>query len=51
MKSSTPKALCVEGVFQVQSPVCGVNLSNNISIPQVWVNKKETELEPTFETF
>ena len=32
MKSPTPEALCVEGVFQIQSPICGVNFSNNILI-------------------
>ena len=50
MKSPTPEAQCAEGVFQIQSPICDVYFSNNISIPQVRVNKRETELDSTFET-
>ena len=50
MKSITPKAQCAEGVFQIQSPICGAYFSNNISIPQVMINKSETELVSTFET-
>ena len=50
MKFPNPEAQCVEGVFQIQSPITDVNFSNNISTPQVWVNKMETELESTFET-
>ena len=50
MKSPTPEAQCAEDVFQIQSPICDVYFSNNISIPQVRVNKRETELDSTFET-
>ena len=31
MKSPTPEAYCAEDVFQLQSPNCGVNFSNNIN--------------------
>ena len=50
MKSPTLEAQCADGVFQIQSPICDVNFSNNISIPQIRVNKRETELDLTFET-
>ena len=33
MKSPTPEAYCAEDVFQLQSPTCGVNFSNNINNP------------------
>ena len=48
MKSPTPEASCTEGVFQTQSCICGVNFLNNISITQVKVNERETELDSTF---
>ena len=38
MKSSTPEAQCAEDVFQIQSPICGVNFSNNVLIIQVRFN-------------
>ena len=41
MKSPTPEGKCAEGVFQIQSPICGVNFSNNISITQVRVNERK----------
>ena len=41
MKSPTPEAKCVKGVFQIQSPICGVNFSNNKSITQVSVNDRK----------
>ena len=41
MKSPTPKAKCAEGVFQIQSPICDVDLSNNISITQARVNERK----------
>ena len=41
MKSPTPEAKCAKGVFQIQSPICGVNFSNNISITQARVNKRK----------
>ena len=51
MKSPTSEAQCAEGVFQIQSPICDAYFSNDISIPQVRVNKRENELDSTFETF
>ena len=50
MKSLTTEGLYAKGVFQIQSPICGVNFSNNISITQVRVNEREIELDATFET-
>ena len=50
MKSPSPEVECAEGVLQIQSPVCGVNFSNNILTTQVRINETETELESTFET-
>ena len=44
MKSPIPEAKCAKGVFQIQSPICGVNFSNNISITQVSVNERKTNL-------
>ena len=44
MKSPTPEAKCAKGVFQIQSPICGVNFSNNISIIQIPVNDKKTNV-------
>ena len=35
MKSPTPEVKCTKSVFQIQSPICGVNFSNNLSINQV----------------
>ena len=40
MKSPTSEDKCAKGVFQIQSPICGVNFSNNISITQVSVNER-----------
>ena len=34
-----PEAQFAEGIFQIKSPICGVNFSNNISITQVRVNR------------
>ena len=50
MKSPSPEAEYAEGVLQIQSPVCGVNFSNNILTTQVRINETETEFESTFET-
>ena len=36
-------------ISQIHLPVSGVNLSNNISIPQVRVNIKKTEYDTSFE--
>ena len=49
MKSPTPKAQCLGGIVKIQPPTCDVNFSNNISIPQVRVNKRETELDSIFK--
>ena len=35
MKSPTPETKFTKSVFQIQSPICGVNFSNNLSINQV----------------
>ena len=43
---STPEAQCAEGVFQIQFPICGVNISNNISVTQIRVNERKTNLTP-----
>ena len=50
MKSSIPEAQCSRGVFQIQHPICSVNFSNNISVPQLKVSTRETEHDMTFET-
>ena len=47
MKSPT---LAVEGLFQIQPPIYGVNFSNNNPIQKVKVNIRETEHGMTFET-
>ena len=44
MKSPTLEAKCAEGVFQIQSPICGVNFSNDILTTQVRVNERKTNL-------
>ena len=41
MKFRTPEAKCAKGVFQIQSPICGVIFSSNISITQIRVNEKK----------
>ena len=41
MESPTPEAKCPEGVFQIPSPICGVNFSKNISITKVRVNERK----------
>ena len=48
IKSPTPES---GGVFQIQHPICSVNICsvNNRSIPQVQVNARETEHDMTFE--
>ena len=50
MKSPTPEAQCADGVFQIQSPIFDVYFLNNISILQVWVSKREAEVDSIFET-
>ena len=50
MKSPPPEALCANGVVQIHPPISGVNFSNNISIPQIRVNLRETEHDTIFET-
>ena len=44
MKFPTPEVQCAEGVFQIQSPICAVNFSKNISITQVRVNERKANL-------
>ena len=44
MKSPTAEAKCAKCVFQIQSPIFVVNFSNNISITQVRVNERKTNL-------
>ena len=41
MKPLTPEAKGAKGVFEIQSPICGVNFSKNISITQVRVNDRK----------
>ena len=48
MKSPTPEAKCAKGVFQIQSPICGVYFSNNVSITHR--NERKTNLTRPFET-
>ena len=50
MKSPTPEAKCAQCVFQIQSPIRGINFSNNISITLVRVNERKNQLDSTFET-
>ena len=50
MKSPTPEAKYAKGVFQIQSPTCGLNFSNNISMTQVRVNERKNKLDSNFET-
>ena len=47
MKSPTPE---VEGFFQIQPPIYGVNFSNNNPIHQLKVKIREAEHETTFES-
>ena len=49
MESPTLEEKCAKGVFQIQSPICGVNVSSSISITQVRVNEREKQLDSTFE--
>ena len=44
MKSPTQETKWAEGVFQIQSPICDVNFSNNISVNQVRVDVRKTNL-------
>ena len=41
MKSPTPEEKCAKGVFQMQSAICNVNFSNDVSITQVKVNERK----------
>ena len=43
MKSPTTEAQCA-CIFKIQSPICGANFSNNISITQLRVNERRTNL-------
>ena len=40
----TPETECAEGVFQIQAHICGIKFSSNISINEVRVNEKKTNL-------
>ena len=40
-KIPNPEAKCAKVVFQIKSPICGVNFSNNISIALVKVNERK----------
>ena len=40
-KTPNPEAKCAKVVFQIKSPICGVNFSNNISIALVKVNERK----------
>ena len=44
MISPAPEAKCAKSVFQIQSPICGVDFSNNMSITQVRVNERKNNL-------
>ena len=44
MKSPTPEVKCTKSVFQIQSPICGVNFSNNLSVNQVSSMRGKTNL-------
>ena len=39
----------VQGAFQIHLSVSGFNFSNNMPVPQVTVNIRETEHDTTFE--
>ena len=41
MKSPFLENKCAKGVFQIQSPISGVNFLSNISITQVRVNERK----------
>ena len=41
MKSPTPETKGAKGVFQIQSTICGVTFSINISITQVRVTEEK----------
>ena len=41
MKFPTPETKSAKGVFQIQSPIFGVNFPKNISITQVMVNERK----------
>ena len=50
MKFQTLEAKCAEDVYQIQSRICGVNSSSNISLTHVRVNERKKQLTSTFET-
>ena len=49
MKSPTLEAWYAKVVFQIQLLICAVNVSTNISIPNVRVNMRKTEHDKIFE--
>ena len=58
MKSPHPETQCAKDVFKIQpltsgainNIICNINNSNNISIPQVRANKRETQHDTNCET-
>ena len=50
MKSPPPIGIVCKVCFSNSNPISGVSFLNNMSIPQVWVNMKETDHDTTFET-
>ena len=48
MKSPILEAQCAEDGFQIQSPICGANFSNIISITEVSVSERKTEVDFIF---
>ena len=50
MKYLPLEKYCAKDVFQIQTPISSVNFSNNISIPQVRINIRETKHDTTFKT-
>ena len=50
MKSPTPETQYADGVFQIQSPICRANFSENILITQVRISEGESGLDSTLET-
>ena len=40
-KIPNPEAKCAKVAFQIKSPICGVNFSNNLSIALVKVNERK----------
>ena len=41
MKSSIPEKKCAKAVFQIQSPICGIHFSNDLSTTKDRVNERK----------